>query len=73
MQGPIACCTGGKMIIGNDFEIGFLLVIFALLGIILIGALLDTLHLQRLHPRLIGAMIGVLVGFALIEAVPMLT
>ncbi|BDC44646.1 hypothetical protein [Paraburkholderia terrae] len=61
------------MIIGNDFEIGFLLVIFALLGIILIGALLDTLHLQRLHPRLIGAMIGVLVGFALIEAVPMLT
>ncbi|SDI92528.1 hypothetical protein SAMN04487926_12763 [Paraburkholderia steynii] len=61
------------MIIGNDFEIGFLLVIFALLGIILIGALLDTLHLQRLHPRLIGAMIGVLVGFALIEAVPTLT
>ncbi|MFP3559230.1 hypothetical protein SB861_52655 [Paraburkholderia sp. SIMBA_049] len=61
------------MIIGNDFEIGFLLVIFALLGIILIGALMDTLHLQRLHPRLIGAMIGVLVGFALIEAVPMVT
>ena len=43
------------MIIGNDFEIGFLLVAFALLGIILIGALLDTLHLQSLHPRLIGA------------------
>lgn len=61
------------MIIGNDFEIGFLLVIFALLGIILIGTLLDTLHLQRLHPRLIGAAVGVLVGFALIEAVPMLT
>ncbi|MGT2477605.1 hypothetical protein [Paraburkholderia terrae] len=61
------------MIIGNDFEIGFLLVIFALLGIILIGTLLDTLHLQRLHPRLIGAAVGVLVGFAVIEAVPMLT
>ncbi|BCF95340.1 hypothetical protein [Paraburkholderia sp. PGU16] len=61
------------MIIGNDFEIGFLLVIFALLGIILIGTVLDTLHLQRLHPRLIGAAVGVLVGFALIEAVPMLT
>ena len=61
------------MIIGNDFEIGFLLVIFALLGIILIGTLLDTLHLQRLHPRLFGAAVGVLVGFALIEAVPMLT
>ncbi|TCG03174.1 hypothetical protein BZM27_50500 [Paraburkholderia steynii] len=61
------------MIIGNDFEIGFLLVIFALLGLILIGALLDTLHLQRLHPRFIGATIGVLVGCALIEAVPMFT
>ena len=64
---------GDKMIIGNDFEIGFLLVIFALLGIVLVGTLLDTLHLQRLHPRLIGATIGVLVGFAIIEAVPMLT
>ncbi|BCZ85312.1 hypothetical protein PTKU64_89870 [Paraburkholderia terrae] len=64
---------GDKMIIGNDFEFGFLLVIFALLGIILVGTLLDTLHLQKLHPRLIGATIGVLVGFAIIEAVPMLT
>ncbi|AXF11641.1 hypothetical protein CUJ91_27825 [Paraburkholderia graminis] len=61
------------MIIGNDFEIGFLLVAFALLGIILIGALLDTLHLQSLHPRLIGATVGALVGFALIEAVPLFT
>ena len=61
------------MIIGNDFEIGFLLVAFALLGIILIGALLDALHLQRLHPRLIGATVGALVGFALIEAVPLFT
>ncbi|MBT2789650.1 hypothetical protein [Paraburkholderia strydomiana] len=61
------------MIIGNDFEIGFLLIAFALLGIILIGALLDTLHLQKLHPRLIGAAVGALVGFALIEAVPLFT
>ncbi|AXF18967.1 hypothetical protein PQQ88_31010 [Paraburkholderia caledonica] len=61
------------MIIGNDFEIGFLLVAFALLGIILIGTLLDTLHLQKLHPRLIGATVGALVGFALIEAVPLFT
>ncbi|BFG78081.1 hypothetical protein PTKU46_61140 [Paraburkholderia terrae] len=61
------------MIIGNDIEIGFQLVTFALLGIILIGTLLDTLHLQKLHPRLIGAAIGALVGFALIEAVPLLT
>ena len=61
------------MVIGNDFEIGFLLLAFALLGIILIGALLDTLKLQRLHPRLIGATVGALLGFALIEAVPLFT
>jgi hypothetical protein len=61
------------MVIGNDYEIGFLVVAFALLGIILIGTLLDTLHLQRLHPRLIGATVGALVGFALIEAVPLFT
>ena len=61
------------MVIGNDFEIGFLLLAFALLGIILIGALLDALKLQRLHPRLIGATVGALLGFALIEAVPLFT
>jgi hypothetical protein len=61
------------MVIGNDFEIGFLLLVFALLGIILIGAAQETLHLQRLNPRLIGATVGALVGFALIEAVPLFT
>lgn len=61
------------MLIGNDFEIGYLLVIFALLGIILIGSLLDALHLGRWHPRLIGAALGALLGFALIEAVPLFT
>ncbi|WP_027802211.1 hypothetical protein [Paraburkholderia dilworthii] len=61
------------MVIGNDFEIGFLLLAFALLGIILIGTLLDTLKLQKLHPRLIGATVGALLGFALIEAVPLFT
>jgi hypothetical protein len=61
------------MIISNDFEIGYLLIAFALLGIILIGTLLDALHMQRLHPRLIGAAVGALVGFALIEVVPLLT
>ncbi|SIT45519.1 conserved hypothetical protein [Paraburkholderia ribeironis] len=61
------------MVIGNDFEIGYLLVAFALLGIILIGGLLDTLHLHKLHPRLLGATVGALLGFALIEAVPLFT
>jgi UDP-N-acetylmuramyl pentapeptide phosphotransferase/UDP-N-acetylglucosamine-1-phosphate transferase len=61
------------MVIANDFEISYLVVAFALLGIILIGGLLDTLHLRKLHPRLLGAMLGALLGFALVEAVPLFT
>jgi hypothetical protein len=44
-----------------------------LLGVILIGALLTALHLDRWHPKLIGAALGALLGLALIEAVPILT
>ena len=61
------------MLINNDFEIGYLVIAFALLGVILIGALLTTLHLERWHPKLVGAAIGALLGIALIEAMPMLT
>ncbi|KGB90844.1 hypothetical protein [Burkholderia multivorans] len=61
------------MVINNDFEIGYLVVAFALLGVILIGALLTALHLERCHPKLVGAAIGALIGIALIEAMPMLT
>jgi len=61
------------MQINNDFEIGYLVIAFALLGVILIGALLTSLHLERWHPKLIGAALGVLLGIALIEAMPMLT
>ncbi|KVC16242.1 hypothetical protein WI69_19545 [Burkholderia diffusa] len=61
------------MLINNDFEIGYLVIEFALLGVILIGALLTSLHLERWHPKLVGAAIGALLGIALIEAMPMLT
>jgi UDP-N-acetylmuramyl pentapeptide phosphotransferase/UDP-N-acetylglucosamine-1-phosphate transferase len=61
------------MVIDNDFEISYLVFAFALLGVILIGGLLDRFHLQRLHPRLVGATLGALLGFALIEAVPLFT
>jgi hypothetical protein len=61
------------VLINNEFEIGYLVVVFALLGVILIGALLTALHLDRWHPKLISAAIGPLLGLALIEAVPMLT
>ncbi|SAK55067.1 membrane protein [Caballeronia fortuita] len=61
------------MLINNDLEIGYLVVVFALLGVILFGALLTALHLDGWHPKLIGAAIGALLGLALIEAVPILT
>lgn len=61
------------MVINNDFEISYLLIAFALLGTILVGNLLGALHLQRWHPELLGAAVGALLGFALIEAVPIFT
>jgi hypothetical protein len=66
--------SGGRvMIISSDFEIGYLLAAFAMLGVILVGSLLTALHLNRWHPKLVSATIGVLLGFALIEAVPLFT
>ncbi|MGA7782197.1 MAG: hypothetical protein WCA85_31415 [Paraburkholderia sp.] len=61
------------MIINNDFGIGFFVITFMFLGIVLLGGLFSALHLDRWHPRLIGAAAGVLLGFALFEAVPMFT
>jgi hypothetical protein len=61
------------MLINSDFEIGYLLIAFTLLGVILVGSLLTEMHLERWHPKLVGAAIGVLVGFLLIEAVPAIT
>ncbi|WP_168792722.1 hypothetical protein [Paraburkholderia aromaticivorans] len=61
------------MVISNDFEISYLLIAFALLGTILVGDLLSTPRLRLWHPKLLGAAVGALLGFALIEAVPMFT
>jgi hypothetical protein len=64
---------GRVMVINNDFEFGYLLIAFAFLGVILLGSLLAALHLDGWHPKLIGAVVGALLGVALIEAVPMFT
>jgi hypothetical protein len=61
------------MLINSGFEITYVLVAFALLGAILVGALITALHLERWHPRLVGAAVGALLGFVLIETLPMLT
>jgi hypothetical protein len=64
--------AGGRvMIISSDFEMGYFLAVFAMLGAILIGSLLTAAHLNRWHPNLGGAAIGVTLGFALFEAVPL--
>jgi hypothetical protein len=64
--------AGGRaIIISSDFEMGYFLAVFALLGAILIGSLLTPAHLNRWHPKLVGAVIGVTRGFALFEAVPL--
>ena len=62
-----------NMIIGSEFEVGFVMGIFSLLGVILVGGLLVTLHLERWHPRLIGAILGAVLGALLIEALPLVT
>lgn len=64
---------GGDVIINNDFEIGYLVIVFALLGVIFLGGLLSALHLDRWHPKMLGAAMGALLGIALIEAVPLIT
>ena len=44
------------MVINNDFELVYLVIAFAFLGVILFGSLLVTLRLDRWHPKLIGAL-----------------
>jgi hypothetical protein len=60
------------MVINSTLEIGLVVAEFALMGLIIIGALLGALHLDRWHPKLIGAAIGAVIGIVLIETVPML-
>lgn len=56
------------MFINSDFEISYLILIFALFGIIFTDGLLTLLRLDRWHPTLRGAALATLLGFALIEA-----
>lgn len=61
------------MLFRHDLSVGFLVLIMAILGMVLIGNLGAALRLDCWHPGLIGAAVGALLGVALIEAVPMLT
>jgi hypothetical protein len=62
------------MFINRTFELSFLLMAFVALGAVLIGGLLASMHLRhRYHPNLIGALIGALFCFLLLEALPAIT
>lgn len=62
------------MVINDTFEISYVVLAFAALGAILIGALLTAMHVRRrYHPNLIGALIGALLCFVLLETLPAFT
>jgi hypothetical protein len=62
------------MIIRAGYEISTVMIAFMCFGVVLIGGLLTTMHLRhRYHPNLIGALIGALLCFVLLEALPALT
>ncbi|HEP6278285.1 TPA: hypothetical protein VDA67_004446 [Burkholderia vietnamiensis] len=60
--------------VNHYFELSYVMIAFAIIGVVAIGALLAAMHLKhRYHPNLIGALIGALLCFLLIEALPALT
>ncbi|RDK04444.1 hypothetical protein [Paraburkholderia lacunae] len=62
------------MIIHDTVEISYAMIAFTCLGLVLIGGLLVAMRLRhRYHPNLIGALIGAMLCFLLLEALPALT
>ncbi len=61
------------MVINGTMELSWLLV-FMTLGAILVGAVLVAMHRRhQYHPQLIGALLGGLLCFLLLEALPAIT
>ncbi|AOI83374.1 MULTISPECIES: hypothetical protein [Burkholderia] len=62
------------MNVNHTFELSYMMIAFAVVGVIVIGGLLAMMHAKhKYHPNLIGALIGALLCFLLIEALPALT
>ncbi|WP_179401578.1 hypothetical protein [Burkholderia guangdongensis] len=62
------------MPIHNPFEVTYGLLAVAALGAIAIAALTAAMHVKhKSYPGLIGALVGALLCFLLIEALPALT
>ncbi|ASV98352.1 hypothetical protein [Paraburkholderia aromaticivorans] len=62
------------MVIHDSFQVSSVMVAFLCLGLVLIGAMLVVMRLRhKYHPNLIGALIGAMLCFVLLEALPALT
>ena len=62
------------MNINHSLELSYVMIAFAVMGVSVIGALLAMMHRKHKYsPNLIGALIGALLCFLLIEALPALT
>lgn len=62
------------MVIHHTIEISHLMIAFVCLGVVMVGGLLVTMRLRhKYHPNLIGALIGAMLCFLLLEALPALT
>ncbi|MFM0059151.1 hypothetical protein [Paraburkholderia phytofirmans] len=62
------------MVIHDGFQISSVMIAFVCVGLVLIGGLLVMMRLRhKYHPNLIGALIGAMLCFLLLEALPALT
>ncbi|MFM0645794.1 hypothetical protein PQR14_15810 [Paraburkholderia bryophila] len=62
------------MMIHDTIRISSVMIAFICLGLVLIGGLLIAMRLRHTyHPNLIGALIGAMLCFLLLEALPALT
>ncbi|MFM0223251.1 hypothetical protein [Paraburkholderia dipogonis] len=62
------------MVIHDSFQISAVMIAFVCVGLVLIGGLLVMMRLRhKYHPNLIGALIGAMLCFLLLEALPALT
>ncbi|MFX1734727.1 hypothetical protein PXJ20_08525 [Paraburkholderia sp. A1RI_3L] len=62
------------MVIYDTFKISYMMIAFVCMAAILIGTLLAAMHARHQYrPNLIGALIGALLCFVLLETLPSFT
>ncbi|HXZ06438.1 MAG TPA: hypothetical protein VEI25_00115 [Paraburkholderia sp.] len=59
------------MILRNGYEISSVVIVFVCVAVVVIAGLAAVMRMRhRYHPNLIGALIGALLCFLLLEALP---